>query len=91
MNYPGWYIYIYILISKIWGKQMSKVFGWIQRNPNRSGYQGCLGPPCIREEPEYIKGNTHNTCIYRNFNEKLGGGLKYFLFSPLPGEDSHFD
>ena len=22
---------------------------------------------------------------------KLGGGFKYFLFSPLPGEDSHFD
>ena len=21
----------------------------------------------------------------------LGGGFKYFLFSPLPGEDSHFD
>ncbi len=22
---------------------------------------------------------------------KLGGGFKYFLFSPLFGEDSHFD
>ena len=22
---------------------------------------------------------------------KLGGGFKYFLFSPLLGEDSHFD
>ena len=22
---------------------------------------------------------------------KLGGGFKYFLFSPLPAEDSHFD
>ena len=21
----------------------------------------------------------------------LGGGFKYFLFSPLSGEDSHFD
>ena len=21
----------------------------------------------------------------------LGGGFKYVLFSPLPGEDSHFD
>ena len=21
----------------------------------------------------------------------LGGGFKHFLFSPLPGEDSHFD
>ena len=24
-------------------------------------------------------------------NEILGGGFKYFLFSPLLGEDSHFD
>ena len=23
--------------------------------------------------------------------KKLGGGFKHFLFSPLPGEDSHFD
>ena len=23
--------------------------------------------------------------------ENLGGGFKYFLFSPLFGEDSHFD
>ena len=27
------------------------------------------------------------TCI----NARLGGGFKYFLFSPLFGEDSHFD
>ena len=25
------------------------------------------------------------------FREKLGGGFKYFLFSSLFGEDSHFD
>ena len=25
------------------------------------------------------------------FQSVLGGGFKYFLFSPLPGEDSHFD
>ena len=25
------------------------------------------------------------------FNLLLGGGFKYFLFSPLAGEDSHFD
>ena len=24
-------------------------------------------------------------------NLQLGGGFKYFLFSPLFGEDSHFD
>ena len=24
-------------------------------------------------------------------NRLLGGGFKYFLFSPLLGEDSHFD
>ena len=23
--------------------------------------------------------------------QKLGGGFKYFLYSPLLGEDSHFD
>ena len=25
------------------------------------------------------------------FSQKLGGGFKYFLCSPLLGEDSHFD
>ena len=25
------------------------------------------------------------------FNQQLGCGFKYFLFSPLFGEDSHFD
>ncbi len=25
------------------------------------------------------------------YSIKLGGGFKYFLFSPLVGEDSHFD
>ena len=25
------------------------------------------------------------------FESHLGGGFKYFLFSPLFGEDSHFD
>ena len=32
--------------------------------------------------------------LYRNndlLNVKLGGGFKYFLSSPLLGEDSHFD
>ena len=29
--------------------------------------------------------------IYKPHNHHLGGGFKYFLFSPLPGEDSHFD
>ena len=27
----------------------------------------------------------------RSRNSKLGGGFKHFLFSPLFGEDSHFD
>ena len=27
----------------------------------------------------------------RSRHEFLGGGFKYFLFSPLFGEDSHFD
>ena len=26
-----------------------------------------------------------------NIHERLGGGFKYFLFSSLLGEDSHFD
>ena len=29
--------------------------------------------------------------VYSIQNPLLGGGFKYFLFSPLPGEDSHFD
>ena len=27
----------------------------------------------------------------KKVKETLGGGFKYFLFSPLFGEDSHFD
>ena len=30
------------------------------------------------------------TQLYRDYNN-LDGGFKYFLFSPLFGEDSHFD
>ena len=38
-----------------------------------------------------------NSSIFRESSNKnlssevLGGGFKYFLFSPLFGEDSHFD
>ena len=28
---------------------------------------------------------------FKASNESLGGGFKYFLCSPLFGEDSHFD
>ena len=28
---------------------------------------------------------------WKQGQQKLGGGFKYFLFSPLFGEDSHFD
>ena len=37
---------------------------------------GGFQPPSFNIEPE---------------KNKLGGGFKYFLFSPLLGEDSHFD
>ena len=29
--------------------------------------------------------------VMRRVDSKLGGGFTYFLFSPLFGEDSHFD
>ena len=29
--------------------------------------------------------------FFRNPKDPLGGGFNYFLFSPLFGEDSHFD
>ena len=29
--------------------------------------------------------------LWRGIKKTLGGGFKYFLFSPLFGEDSHFD
>ena len=33
-----------------------------------------------------------NCCLLFTFSAaKLGGGFRYFLFSPLFGEDSHFD
>ena len=30
-------------------------------------------------------------CVETTLERCLGGGFKYFLFSPLFGEDSHFD
>ena len=34
---------------------------------------------------------TDDHTMFGTLHELLGGGLKYFLFSPLLGEDSHFD
>ena len=31
------------------------------------------------------------TTVFKSVDALLGGGFKYFLFSPLFGEDSHFD
>ncbi len=36
-------------------------------------------------------GLAHVCCLHGWFNQQLGGGFKYVLFSPLLGEDSHFD
>ena len=52
-------------------------------------------PPTTRvDEGQLYRGEGAKRCsadggasIYRY----LGGGFKYFLFPPLPGEDSHFD
>ena len=34
---------------------------------------------------------TYEYCLIYTTRWSLGGGFKYFLFSPLFGEDSHFD
>ena len=38
---------------------------------------------------EHQNGQLGNRLMHKN--GELGGGFKYFLFSPLLGEDSHFD
>ena len=39
-----------------------------------------------------LRSGTVCVCWFLNIiRTKLGGGFKYFLFSPLLGEDSHFD
>ena len=40
------------------------------------------GAPGVRCKKEFPGGEN---------SKYLGGGSKYFLFSSLPGEDSHFD
>ena len=40
---------------------------------------------CIKDEP------IHEYPMATLFNDNLGGGFKHFLFSPLLGEDFHFD
>ena len=38
-----------------------------------------------RKNAGWLKTKVEKKCL------NLGGGFKYFLFSPLSGEDSHFD
>ena len=41
---------------------------------------------------EYMSTKTEmKVFLFPNLRIYLGGGFKYFLFSPLLGEDSHFD
>ena len=48
----------------------------------------------LNPTPNPVKLETISETIACDILERriyLGGGLKYFLFSPLVGEDSHFD
>ena len=49
-------------------------------------------PPSPRETQARHCGETQRMRVEETDEDlKLGGGFKYFLFSPLLGEDSHFD
>ena len=61
-----------------------------------------MGPPYFWKIWTNTNGRSNPTIIYNNKKKQqkevswvlcilLGGGFKYFLFSPLFGEDSHFD
>ena len=39
----------------------------------------------------FTEGCQHHPCNYAKLKHQLGGGFKYFLFSPLFGEDFQFD
>ena len=46
------------------------------------------------EPDEFMKAHhlhVQKTIVTEETKQILGGGFKYFLFSPLFGEDSHFD
>ena len=40
---------------------------------------------------DLVNGQSLNGLNVIWISELLGGGFKYFLTSPLPGDDSHFD
>ena len=52
-------------------------------------HQSSSPSTAYRERPEGKRGRKQVTLMKGNGN--LGRGFKYFLFSPLLGEDSHFD
>ena len=45
----------------------------------------------VQDAELYILKDCCDTVGWSRLHNILGGGFKYFLFSPLPGEDSHFD
>ena len=47
----------------------------------------CQNLVTVGNEQSFVYKGTSINLYYLN----LGGGFKYFLFSPLLGEDSHFD
>ncbi len=61
-----------------------------QRSVSSSAVLPLDGMP-ILPEPSRLESPTSGNLRLQRVNGKLGGGFKYVLFSPLPGEDSHFD
>ena len=66
-----------LVVHRLGGRKTSKT----------SMVQGSVGPQ--NGYPVEKKHKTYMTCPFAL--TYLGGGFKYFLFSPLFGEDSHFD
>ena len=69
---------------------------WKVREGGRGSYkfQGCFfsdGLTLQRWEQKTIFFGRNESCFQIHSPYYVGGGFKHFLFSPLPGEDSHFD
>ena len=56
-------------------------------------YCTCGGGVCALGGCKYITTSMYQWFLAdpNKFIGRLGGGFNYFLFSPLSGEDSHFD
>ena len=72
-------------IWPIWGKPAWNPLKPVGERPRRVGME--TPPKC----PTLVLFKMLDNRRKSKINRTLGGGFKYFLFSPLPGEDSQFD